>query len=142
MSLSDVFIRRPVFTTVLSLLIILLGVISYERLIIREYPNIDEPIVTVSTSYSGANAEIIETQVTKPLEDALSGIEGIDVMTSNSRAGSSQITMRFNLNRNIDLAANDVRQKVSQARGFIPEDVDEPTVSKAEGCLLYTSRCV
>lgn len=133
MSLSDVFIRRPVFTTVLSLLIILLGVISYERLIIREYPNIDEPIVTVSTSYSGANAEIIETQVTKPLEDALSGIEGIDVMTSNSRAGSSQITMRFNLNRNIDLAANDVRQKVSQARGFIPEDVDEPTVSKAEG---------
>ncbi|HMS45241.1 MAG TPA: efflux RND transporter permease subunit, partial [Alphaproteobacteria bacterium] len=109
MSLSDVFIRRPVFTTVLSILVILIGVISYDRLVIREYPNIDQPVVTVSTSYSGANAEIMESQVTKPLEDALSGIEGIDVMTSNSRAGESNIPLRFNLDRNIDLAANDVR---------------------------------
>ena len=132
MSLSDVFIRRPVFTTVLSILVILIGVISYDRLVIREYPNIDQPVVTVSTSYSGANAEIMESQVTKPLEDALSGIEGIDVMTSNSRAGESNITLRFNLDRNIDLAANDVRQKVSQARDFLPDGVDEPAVTKAE----------
>ncbi|HEX4909748.1 MAG TPA: efflux RND transporter permease subunit, partial [Permianibacter sp.] len=112
MVLSDLSIKRPVLATVLNLVVVLLGVIAYDRLSVREYPNIDEPVVTVSTNYPGANAEIIETQVTKPLEDSLSGIEGIDFITSINRAESSQISVRFKLGRDIDAAASDVRDRV------------------------------
>ena len=132
MGISDLCIRRPVFATVLSLLILLIGWVSYTRLPVREYPNIDEPVVTVSTSYTGASAEIVESQVTKPLEDSLAGIEGVDVLSSISRAERSQITVRFRIERDADSAAADVRDRVSRVRRRLPDDVDEPTISKVE----------
>ncbi|MEZ0262398.1 MAG: efflux RND transporter permease subunit [Alphaproteobacteria bacterium] len=132
MTLPELCIRRPVFATVMSLFLILLGIVSYTRLTVREYPNIDEPIVTVSTSYTGASAEIIETQVTKPLEDSLAGIEGIEVMSSISRAERSQITLRFKLTRDSDDAANDVRDRVARTRGRLPDEVEDPEVAKVE----------
>src|SRR5215470_10268628 len=132
MFLADLCIKRPVFATVLSLIVLLVGLICWQRLPIREYPNIDEPVVTVETGFPGASAEIIESQVTKPLEDSLSGIEGIEVMTSISRAESSQITVRFLVTRNVDAAANDVRDRVARVRSSLPDEIDEPVVSKTE----------
>jgi Cation/multidrug efflux pump len=105
MVLSELCIRRPVFATVLSLLVLLVGLMSYSRLTVREYPNIDEPVVTVDTRYRGASAEIVESQVTKPLEDSLAGIEGVDVLSSISRQERSQITVRFRVERDADSAA-------------------------------------
>ncbi|NLY26232.1 MAG: efflux RND transporter permease subunit [Alcaligenaceae bacterium] len=132
MVLSDICIKRPVFATVLSLIILLVGLISYDRLTVREYPAIDEPVVSVRTEYKGASPEVIESQVTKPLEDQLSGMEGVDVMTSRSRSEVSFINIKFNLNRDPDSAAADVRDKVSRARRFLPDEVDEPVISKVE----------
>ncbi len=132
MKLSDLCIQRPVFATVLSLIIMLLGIVSYDRLSVREYPKIDEPVVTVSTSYRGASAEIIESQVSKPLEDSLAGIEGVEVITSISRAESSQISVRFKLEREPDSAAADVRDRVSRVRNKLPDEVDEPVIAKVE----------
>ena len=128
MSLSDLCIRRPVFATVLSLVVALVGAVSYTRLTVREYPKIDEPVVNVSTNYRGASAEIIESQVTKPLEDSLAGIEGIETLTSTSRNESSQITVRFKLTRDVDGAAADVRDRVSRVRSRLPDDIDEPVI--------------
>jgi len=130
--LSDLSIKRPVLATVMSLAIILVGAISYQRLTVREYPRIDEPVVNVDTTYTGAPAEIIESQVTQPLEESLAGIEGIDLITSISRPERSQITIKFRLNRNIDEAANDVRDRVSRVRGRLPSEVGEPNISKVE----------
>ncbi|WP_428635168.1 efflux RND transporter permease subunit, partial [Sedimenticola sp.] len=132
MILSDISIRRPVLATVMTLLIVLVGIIAYDRLSVREYPSIDVPVVTVATTYYGANAAIMESQVTKILEDSLSGIEGIDFMTSVSRAESSQITINFKLTRDPDAAANDVRDRVSRVRGMLPDEIEEPIVSKEE----------
>ncbi len=132
MTLSDVCIRRPVFATVLNLLIILIGAVAFFSLSVREYPNIDVPTVTVSTNYKGANAEIVESQVTKPIEDSLAGIEGIDFITSISRAERSQISVVFKLDRNPDAAASDVRDRVGRARGRLPDEVDEPVIAKVE----------
>ena len=132
MQLPEISIRRPVFATVLSLLILLIGYVSYTKLSVREYPKIDEPTVTVSTNYRGASAEIVETQVTKVLEDSLAGIEGVDVITSISRPEQSQITVRFKLTREPDSAAADVRDKVSRVRQRLPTDVDEPQIAKVE----------
>ncbi|MDF3023025.1 MAG: multidrug efflux transporter, Acriflavin resistance protein [Alphaproteobacteria bacterium] len=132
MTLPELCIKRPVFATVMSLFLILLGLVSYSRLSVREYPNIDEPIVTVSTSYLGASAEIMESQVTKVLEDSLAGIEGIEIMSSISRSESSQITLRFVISRDPDAAANDVRDRVSRVRSQLPDEVDDPTVAKVE----------
>jgi multidrug efflux pump len=132
MVLSDICIRRPVFATVMSLVILLIGLVSYTRLAVREYPKIDEPVVTVDTTYRGASAEIIESQVTKPLEDSLAGIEGVDVLSSISRAENSQITVRFKLERNPDNAAADVRDRVSRVRNRLPLDVEEPVIAKVE----------
>ncbi|MDQ2696992.1 MAG: efflux RND transporter permease subunit [Pseudomonadota bacterium] len=132
MVLSDVSIRRPVLATVLNLLVVLVGLIAYDRLAVREYPNIDVPVVTVETRYPGATAQIIESQVTTPLEDSLSGIEGIDFISSISRAEVSQITVTFHLDRDADAAASDVRDRVGRVRGQLPEDVDEPIVAKVE----------
>jgi multidrug efflux pump len=132
MFLSDLSIKRPVLATVMSLAIILIGAISYQRLSVREYPRIDEPVVNVATTYSGAPAEIIESQVTQPLEESLAGIEGIELMTSTSRPERSQITVKFRLDRDIDEAANDVRDRVSRVRGRLPSEIGEPTVSKVE----------
>ena len=132
MSLPEICIRRPVFATVMSLMVILLGLISYNRLTVREYPNIDEPVVTVSTTYPGASSEIMESQVTQPLEESLAGIEGIDIITSISREESSQITVRFKVNRDVDVAASDVRDRVGRARKQLPDEVDEPVIAKVE----------
>ncbi|HWK61940.1 MAG TPA: efflux RND transporter permease subunit [Eoetvoesiella sp.] len=132
MILSEVCIKRPVFASVLSLLIVLVGLISYQRLTVREYPAIDEPVVSVITTYKGASPEVVESQVTKPLEDQLAGIEGVDVMTSGSRTERSSITIKFNLSRDPDAAAADVRDKVSRARRYLPDEIDEPIISKVE----------
>ncbi len=132
MTLPEICIRRPVLATVLSLIILLLGLISYQRLSVREYPRIDEPVVSVNTTYRGASAEVIESQVTKILEDSLSGIEGVEIMTSQSRAERSQINVRFRLSRSPDSAAADVRDKVSRVRGRLPDEVDEPVIAKVE----------
>ncbi len=132
MKLSEICIRRPVFATVMSLVVMLLGVVSYSRLPVREYPKIDEPVVTVDTTYKGASSEIIESQITKPLEDSLAGIEGVDVLSSISRQENSQITVRFKLERNPDSAAADVRDRVSRVRNRLPQEIDEPVIAKVE----------
>lgn len=132
MQLPELSIRRPVLATVMSLLIVLVGLICYDRLAVRQIPNVDEPIVTVATTYPGANARVIESQITKPIEDALSGIEGIDFINSVSRAESSQVTVRFKLNRDPDAAASDVRDRVAQSRQALPEEANEPIVQKQE----------
>jgi len=132
MTLPELCIRRPVFATVLSLVILLVGLISYQRLSVREYPRIDEPVVSVQTIYRGASAEVVESQVTKILEDSLSGIEGVELMTSQSRSERSQINVRFGLTRSPDSAAADVRDKVSRVRGRLPDEVDEPVIAKVE----------
>lgn len=132
MKLSETSIHRPVLATVMNLIILLLGVISYERLAVRLIPNVDVPIVTVATRYPGANAQVIESQITKPIEDALSGIEGIDYINSVSRAESSQVSVNFQLDRDPDAAASDVRDRVAQARGQLPEEADDPIVQKQE----------
>ena len=129
---SEFCVRRPVFATVLSLIVMLVGLVSYERLSVREYPNIDEPVVSVRTDYPGASAEIVETQVTDPLEDALSGIEGVEIIESTSRAEESRITVRFRLEVDPDTAANDVRDRVARTRSELPEEVEEPVVAKRD----------
>ncbi len=132
MGFSELCIRRPVFATVLSLLMLLIGVVSYERLTVREYPNIDEPVVSVVTSYPGASASIIESQVTQVLEGSIAGIAGIDVLESTSRAESSRITVRFRLEVDPDVAASDVRDRVSRVRRQLPDEITEPVISKVE----------
>ena len=132
MTLPELCIKRPVFATVLSLAVLLIGLISYSRLPVREYPKIDEPVVSVETVYKGASAEVVESTITKPLEDSLSGIEGVDVMTSQSRAERSQINIKFKLTRDPDSAAADVRDKVARVRGRLPEAAADAIISKVE----------
>ncbi len=132
MKISEICVRRPVFASVLSLAVVLIGLMSYSRLAVREYPNIDEPVVSVDTNYKGASPEVIESQVTKPLEDQISGIEGVSVMTSRSRSERSQIDVKFDLSRDPDAAAAEVRDKVSRARKLLPDGIDEPIVAKVE----------
>jgi multidrug efflux pump len=132
MQLAEVSIRRPVFATVLSLLIVLIGAVSFNRLTVREYPKIDEPVVTVSVRYVGASAEVIESQVTKPLEDSIAGIDGVDVITSISRADQAQISVRFRLEKDADSAAAEVRDRTSRVRNRLPQAIEEPVIAKVE----------
>ncbi|MBJ6116834.1 efflux RND transporter permease subunit [Pontibacter sp. BT310] len=133
MSLSTTSIKRPVFTIVINLMLILFGLIGYSFLGVREYPSIDPAIVSVSTSYSGANADIIESQITEPLEKAINSIDGIRNISSSSNQGRSNINIEFNLDKDLEEAANDVRDKVSQAVRSLPQDIDAPpVVSKAD----------
>lgn len=132
MTLPDLCIRRPVLTSMMSLALVLFGLISLTRLPVRELPNIDPPVVSVTTVYPGANARVVETEVTERLEEALSNIEGIRTLTSNSREQVSNITVEFDLSRNVDLAAQDVRDRVARVRGQLPEDILEPVVAKQE----------
>jgi multidrug efflux pump len=132
MVLSDLSIKRPVICLVASILIVLLGLLSFNRLPVREYPNIDSPTVSVETSYPGASAEVVETKVTEPLEKEIASIDGIRVIKSTSSEERSQINIEFTLARNIDEAANDVRDRVSRARGRLPEEVENVQVSKTE----------
>ncbi len=132
MQLPEIAIRRPVFATVLSLLVVLIGLVSYSRLSVREYPKIDEPVVTVSVRYPGASAEVIESQVTKPLEDSIAGIDAVDVITSISRAEQSQISVRFRLEKDADAAAAEVRDRTSRVRNKLPQAIEEPVIAKVE----------
>jgi len=146
MRISEVSIRRPVLATVMSLLLVLVGLVSYTALQVREYPRIDEPVVNVSTRLTGASSEVIESTVTKPLEDSIAGIDGVQILTSVSRAEQSQITVRFKLEKNPEDAAADVRDRVSRVRGRLPDAVDEPVIAKVEAdstptiWLAYTSQ--
>ena len=133
MNISELSLKRPVLATVMNLAIILFGVVGYSFLAVRDYPAIDPPIITISTSYTGANADIIESQITEPLEKQVNGIPGIRTITSSSTLGNSQITVEFNLGVNLEAAASDVRDKVGQAQRSLPQDIDAPpVVSKAD----------
>ena len=132
MFLPEISVKRPVLATVMSLMITLIGIISFDRLTVREYPKIDAPVVSVRTVYTGASPQVIESQVTQPLEDSISGIEGVKTLKSVSREEVSQITVEFTNDRDPDLAANDVRDRVSRARGRLPDEVDEPIIAKIE----------
>jgi Cation/multidrug efflux pump len=132
MNISETSIRRPVLSTVIVLVIFLLGFIGYTYLGVREYPNVDNPIITVSVGYPGANAQVIENQITEPLEQNINGIPGIRSLTSQSSQGSSRITVEFELSVDLETAANDVRDKVSRAQRYLPRDCDPPTVEKAD----------
>src|SRR4051812_21388606 len=124
MSLSSISIKRPVLAIVMSIVIVLFGFIGYKFLGVREYPSIDPPIITVKTNYTGANADVIESQITEPLEKSINGIAGIRSLSSSSNLGSSSITVEFNIETDLEAAANDVRDKVSQAVKQLPLDID------------------
>ena len=132
MNISELSIRRPVLATVLTLVILLFGFIGYNYLGVREYPSVDNPIISVVCSYPGANADVIENQITEPLEQNINGIPGIRSLSSVSRQGQSRITVEFELSTDLETAANDVRDKVSRAQRYLPRDCDPPTVSKAD----------
>ncbi|MCC8426571.1 efflux RND transporter permease subunit [Mucilaginibacter sp. UR6-11] len=133
MSLSSVSIKRPVLATVMSIVIVVFGIIGYNFLGIRDFPSVDPPIISVSTSYSGANADVIESQITEPLEKAINGVPGIRNISSTSSVGSSQITVEFDLDADLETAANDVRDKVGQAQRQLPQDINAPpVVTKAD----------
>jgi multidrug efflux pump len=132
MFLPELSIKRPVLSTVMSLLIVLVGAISFLRLTVREYPKIDTPVVSVRTVYKGASPQVMESQVTQPLEDSISGIEGVKSIKSVSREEVSQITVEFVLERGTDAAANDVRDRVSRVRAQLPDEVDEPIIARVE----------
>ncbi|MCB1606565.1 MAG: efflux RND transporter permease subunit [Xanthomonadales bacterium] len=133
MMISDLSVRRPVLAIVLSLLLIVLGVMSFEQLPLREVPNIDPPVVSIEVGYRGASAAVVETRITQVLEDAVQGIAGVDTVESRSRAGRADITLTFQLSRDIEAAANDVRDAVARAVENLPEDADPPEVFKVEG---------
>ncbi|MBK7263041.1 MAG: efflux RND transporter permease subunit [Rubrivivax sp.] len=145
MRLSEISIRRPVLATVMSLLLVLVGLVSVKQLSVREYPRIDEPLVNVSTRLLGASSEVIESQITKPLEDSIAGIDGVDIITSISRTEQSQITVRFRLSKDPDTAAAEVRDRTARVRNRLPDAADEPVIAKVEAdatptiWLAYTS---
>ncbi len=132
MSLSSVSINRPVLATVMAIVILLFGFVGLTFLGIREFPSVDPPIISVDTQYPGANSDVIETQITEPLEQSINGIQGIRSLTSISRQGGSSITVEFELSVDMESAANDVRDKVSQAIRLLPRDCDPPIVAKAD----------
>ena len=132
MNISELSIRRPVLATVLTLVILLFGAIGYLTLGVREYPSVDNPVISVTCSYAGANADVIENQITEPLEQNINGIPGIRSLTSVSQQGQCRITVEFELSVDLETAANDVRDKVSRAQRFLPKDCDPPTVAKSD----------
>ena len=132
MNISEISIRRPVLATVMTVIILLFGIIGYAYLGVREYPSVDNPIISVTCSYAGANADVIENQITEPLEQNINGIPGIRSLTSTSEQGKSRLTVEFELSVDLETAANDVRDKVSRAQRYLPRDCDPPTVSKAD----------
>ncbi len=132
MKISSISIQRPVFASVMSLTILLFGIISFTRLPVREYPDIDPPIVSVITLYRGASSSVVETEITNILEEQFATLEGVKTMTSSSREQGSVITIEFELNRDVDEAANDIRDRVSRVRGQLPREVDDPVISKVD----------
>lgn len=131
MQLSDIAVKRPVFAIVLNLVLVIFGIVCFSMLPLREYPDIDSPVVTISTDYPGASAEIVESKITQPIEDMISGVEGIKNVTSISRVGRSNVTIEFSINRDIDAAANDVRERVSRVMDNLPDQARAPEVFKA-----------
>src|SRR5256885_1638742 len=132
MILSRVSIQRPILATMMNLVVVLFGIIGLSRLPVRELPDIDPPIVSVTTVYPGANAEVVETEVTERLEEQINNIEGIKTLRSESREAVSNITIEFDLSRDIDIAAQDVRDRVSRVRGTLPLDIREPIIAKQD----------
>src|SRR5262245_42549593 len=132
MKLSEISIQRPVFATVMCLAIVLFGVISFSRLPVREYPDIDPPIVSITTFYRGASPSVIETEITDVLEEQIATLEGIKTLTSSSQEQGSVITVQFELTRNEEEAANDVRDRVSRVRGELPAEAADPIVAKVD----------
>jgi multidrug efflux pump len=132
MKLSELSIQRPVFATVMSLAIVLFGIISFTRLPVREYPDIDPPIVSITTFYRGASPNVVETEITDILEEQLATLEGVKTLTSSSQEQGSVITVEFELSRDRDEAANDVRDRVSRSRGQLPTEADDPVIAKVD----------
>ncbi len=132
MLLSDTAVKRPVFASVIALVLVIFGVVAFERLSLREYPDIDAPIVTVDTRYAGASADVVETRVTQVIEDRIAGVEGIRFINSNSSDGRSRISVEFGINSDIDVAANDIRDRISGVLDNLPEEADPPEVEKAD----------
>jgi multidrug efflux pump len=132
MKLSDISIRRPVFATVMSLAILIFGIISFTQLPVREYPDIDPPIISVVTLYRGASSNVVETEITDVLEEQFATLEGVKTITSSSKEGGSVITIEFELNRDVNEAANEVRDRVSRIRGILPQEIDDPVISKVD----------
>ncbi len=132
MILSDISIRRPIFATVINLLVVILGLIAFSRLELREYPDIDPPVVAVQTAYVGAASEVIENRVTKVLEDSIAGIQGVRSIDSTSEDGLSSISVEFKLDRNVEEAANDVRDRVQRVQSQLPDEVETPEISKVD----------
>ncbi len=133
MLLTDLSVKRPVMASVISLLLIAFGLVAFDKLPLREYPNIDPPVVEISTSYRGASAAVVESKITRPVEDRIAGVEGIRNISSSSRDGRSSVTLEFNVGRDIDAAANDVRDRISRILDNLPEEADPPEVQKASG---------
>lgn len=132
MVLSDISVKRPVFASVISLVLVIFGIISFERLSLREYPDVDAPIVTIDTNYRGASASVVETRITQIIEERIAGIEGIRTISSSSTDGRSRISLEFNVGRDIDSAANDIRDRISGVADNLPDDADPPEVEKAD----------
>ncbi len=132
MTLSDIAVKRPVMAGVVSALIVVIGILGYRSLPLRELPNVDQPVVSVSTTYPGASADVVENRITQIIEDQLSGIEGVELISSSSRDGRSSISIIFSLSRNMEAAANDVRDAVSRVSGALPQDIDAPRVAKQD----------
>src|SRR3989337_3967866 len=132
MRLSELSVRRPVCATVISLLLVIFGLVSLQRLSVREYPDIDRPVVSVTTTYNGASAPVIETKITQVIEDSIAGIEGILKIESESQDDRSQVRIEFDVSRDVDGAANDVRDRVARVVGSLPEEADPPEVLKAD----------
>ena len=132
MLLSDISVKRPVFATVVSLLLLSFGLVAIERLPVREYPDIDPPVVSVNTIYRGASAATVEARVTKLIEDQVAGIEGVRWVSSKSNDGMSTVVMEFDLDRDVDAAANDVRDRVSRVVEELPDEVDAPEIFKVD----------
>ncbi|GGN16374.1 hypothetical protein GCM10007984_13800 [Shewanella putrefaciens] len=133
MILTDLSVKRPVFASVISLLVVAFGLVSFDKLPLREYPNIDPPIVSIETNYRGASAAVVESRITQLIEDRISGVEGIRHVSSSSSDGRSSVTLEFDISRNIEDAANDVRDRISGLLDNLPEEADPPEVQKANG---------
>lgn len=132
MNIASFSIKRPVFASVLSIAIVLFGIVGFNSLGLREFPSVDPPIITVTTSYVGANADVISTQITEILEESINGIAGIRTLTSSSADGRSSIVVEFNIDENMEAAANDVRDRVSRVMRQLPQDCDPPVVVKTD----------
>ena len=132
MNLSEISVRRPVFATVVSLLLLIAGLISYSKLPVRQYPDIDSPVISIDTTYRGASADVVESKVTQIIEDRIAGIQGITKLTSSSRDERSSISVEFNINRDVDAAANDIRDRVARVLDDLPEEADPPEIAKVD----------